>query len=106
MASSSTGSASAGNSGFKKALYEKCLQAPTGQLFNQHDLLDTGIIPGGNPTILMQCVQALMDEGLAKVLIQPDGSAVWRMVKQEDANKYISRPFKEATQISDYSSKP
>ncbi|KAI9773140.1 MAG: 34-kDa subunit of RNA polymerase III (C) [Geoglossum simile] len=86
MASSSTGSA--GNSGLGKALYEKCLQAPTGQLFNQHDLLDMGIVPGGNPTILMQCVQALMDEGLAKVLIQSDGSAVWRMVKQEDANKY------------------
>ncbi|KAH0562189.1 hypothetical protein GP486_003111 [Trichoglossum hirsutum] len=85
---SSAGSASAENLRLKKALYEKCLQAPANQLFNQHDLLDMGIIPGGNPTILMQCVQALMDEGLAKVLVQPDGSAVWRMVKQEDANKY------------------
>ena len=96
MGSSSGGAVA----GLKQALYEKCLQAPVNQLFNQNDLLDMGIIPGGNPTMLMQCVQALMDEGLAKVLIQPDGSAVWRMVKQEDANKFAPIQPKYCPRVS------
>ncbi|KAL8766137.1 MAG: hypothetical protein Q9209_006977 [Squamulea sp. 1 TL-2023] len=71
----------------KHTLYARCASLPTETIFSQHDLLDLGIIPNRDIKLLLRCTQDLTGDGLFRLLTR-DGRACWRVVKQEDAQKY------------------
>ncbi len=66
------------------ALYNRCAQGPTNALYYQDDLLKLDVIPGRNGVVLLECVQALVNEGLLKVHLL-DGHMAWKVVNEEDA---------------------
>ncbi|KAI9790567.1 MAG: 34-kDa subunit of RNA polymerase III (C) [Piccolia ochrophora] len=79
----------------KNALYACCLQAAPDKLFAQEDLLDTGVIPRNDVNTLLECVQALLNEGHLKLLVR-DNANVFKVVAKEDAQRYRSLTTDEA----------
>ncbi|KAI4145203.1 MAG: hypothetical protein L6R39_003900 [Caloplaca ligustica] len=79
----------------KNALYARCASQPAETIFSQDDLLQLGIIPNNDLTILHQSTKKLTQEGLFKLLSR-DNRAVWRVVKKEDAQKYKTLSADEA----------
>ncbi|KAI9821111.1 MAG: 34-kDa subunit of RNA polymerase III (C) [Pycnora praestabilis] len=77
------------------ALYARCAQGATDQLFYQADLLDMGVIPESDLNVFLTCVQQLVRTGLFKVF-QHDGAMAWKVVKKEDADRYKSFTADEA----------
>ncbi|KAI9680979.1 MAG: 34-kDa subunit of RNA polymerase III (C) [Trizodia sp. TS-e1964] len=71
----------------QNALYQCCSEEDSERLFYQADLMGMGVIPGNDARLLMSCAQALVNEGLLKILTHQD-TVVWKVVKKEDANKY------------------
>ena len=73
----------------KNALYARCASEDDGKVFFQGDLLSYNIIPDNNVEKLLLYTQQLLNEGLFK-LMSKDGKTCWRVVKRDDAAKYIS----------------
>ena len=73
----------------KNALYARCASEEDGKVFFQGDLLSYNIIPDNNVEKLLLYTQQLLNEGLFKLMTK-DGKTCWRVVKRDDAAKYIS----------------
>lgn len=74
----------------KTAIYE--VIAPTAELdpkhaFYQHDLIALGMIPNNDSRILLEVVQALVNEKLFKP-VNFEGGLGWRLRTVEEARKY------------------
>jgi DNA-directed RNA polymerase III subunit RPC6 len=70
------------------ALYEKCVSDfSTEQLFYQADLLKLGVVPDGDRSLLLQCMQILVDQSLFRLLHGKDEKLAWKVVEQSDAEK-------------------
>lgn len=72
----------------KNALHTRCSQGSSDRLYTQHDLLEMDVIPDHSITLLMECVNALLNEKLMNVLVR-DGQPVWKVVKKVDAARYV-----------------
>ncbi|KAI9814695.1 MAG: 34-kDa subunit of RNA polymerase III (C) [Thelocarpon impressellum] len=79
----------------KNVMYACCSRAPPDTLFSQEDLLALKVVPNDDVALLSQCVQALLDEGLLKVLTLPTGT-VWKILRREEAERYKSMTPDEA----------
>lgn len=71
--------------GLKASLYEMC-KDDVGKMYRQSDLLDLGIVPNNDPTILLKVTQALVDEKLFK-MVHDGANIAWMPRSQEDAKK-------------------
>ena len=72
----------------KNALYARCANLPADRVFNQQDLFSLEVIPDNDLQLLLICTQQLTKEGLFKLMTK-DGRACWRVVKKDDAAKYV-----------------
>jgi len=68
------------------ALYEKCAQRPTGQIFFQRDLSNMHVAE--TMAQLTVILQELCDRHLLK-LMTFDGDPCWKLRTREDADKYV-----------------
>jgi len=69
-------------------LYEECRNNyDPDQLFYQQDLLNMGVIPGNDLSLLLQCTQWLVDQKLFRLLHGKDDRLAWKVISQEDAEK-------------------
>ena len=78
------------------ALYASCATHSVDKLFSQDDLLSLNVIPDGDLPQLIDCLNALTNQGLFKLMNQ-DGRVLWKVVKREDAAKYDR--WRSSTQI-------
>ncbi|EEH36392.1 DNA-directed RNA polymerase III subunit RPC6 [Paracoccidioides lutzii Pb01] len=70
------------------ALYARCLSDfPPDHLFYQQDLLNLGIIPKNDLSLLMKCAQSLVDQSLMRILYGNDDRLAWKIIAQADAEK-------------------
>ena len=74
----------------KNALYARCANLGADKVYTQRDLLAFQIIPNDDLNELHSCTRQLMKEGLFKLMKQ-DGRTCWKVVKKEDAAKYVQR---------------
>lgn len=74
----------------KNALYACCASLPAEKVFTQHDLISFKIIPDDDVNQLLSCTRQLTKEGLFKLMTK-DGIPCWKVVKKEDAAKYVYR---------------
>lgn len=74
----------------KNALYAHCASLATEKVFNQQDLISLKIIPNDDVNQLLSCTRQLTKDGLFKLMIK-DGRPCWKVVKKEDAAKYVHR---------------
>lgn len=72
----------------KNALYARCASLPTERVFTQGDLLSFQIIPHDDLQKLLSSTKQLTKEGLFKLMTK-DGRACWKVVKREDAAKFV-----------------
>ncbi|KPI38697.1 DNA-directed RNA polymerase III subunit RPC6 [Cyphellophora attinorum] len=74
-----------------EALYEWCRnEKPVGHVFNQDNLLDSGIIPNRDGNILMTAIQHLTRKNLFRTHdVKGTGGIGWELVSQERAANYI-----------------
>ena len=70
------------------ALYARCANLPADRVFDQQDLFSLEVIPNNDLQQLLICTQQLTKEGLFKLMTK-DGRACWRVVKKDDAAKYV-----------------
>jgi DNA-directed RNA polymerase III subunit RPC6 len=70
-------------------LYEECRNKfSADHLFYQKDLLSLGVVPNDNLPLLVQCAQSLVDKKLLRLLSGKDGRLAWKIISQEDAEKF------------------
>lgn len=74
--------------GMKNALYARCASLPVERVFTQHDLISFKIIPDDDVNQLLSCTRQLTIEGLFKLMVK-EGRPCWKVVKKEDAAKYV-----------------
>ena len=92
MASSSAGPSRGGSltdpRKLAAGLYAECRSTfPPDHLFYQQDLVSLGVIPNNDLSLLMQCAQSLVDQGLFRLLHGKDERLAWKLIAQEDAAK-------------------
>lgn len=80
--------AAASTNEIKNALYARCANLGAEKVYSQRDLLAFKIIPNDDLNELLSCTRQLTKEGLFK-LMSKDGKACWKVVKKEDAAKYV-----------------
>lgn len=73
----------------KNALYARCANLGAEKVYSQRDLLAFKIVPKDDLNELLSCTKQLTKEGLFK-LMSKDGKACWKVVKKEDAAKYVN----------------
>ncbi|KAG4035024.1 hypothetical protein MFRU_002g03730 [Monilinia fructicola] len=75
----------------KKLLYDECFQTfdenPT---FFQDDLLEFGVLPNDDVSMLLAVTQALTNEKLFKVVQDPQRGIGWKLRTEDEAKKYRS----------------
>lgn len=86
MASQSTSADEAKIEDLKNRIYEECIQEEPETVFRQQDLLDMGIIPDNDASLLLQVATKLVEEKLFKMV--RDGQLGWMYRPLEDALKY------------------
>ena len=74
-----------------KALYASCASQSTLEIFDQDQLLSMEVIPNKDIKQLLFCVQQLVRDGLFKIM-KKDGQICWKIVKRDDASKYVEIP--------------
>lgn len=78
----------------KDQTYEACMSAwadydnDPKMTFRQSDVLDLDVIPNGDLNILLQVVQALLDEKLLKV-VHAEGGMGWKLRTRDVAKRYV-----------------
>lgn len=72
----------------KNALYARCANLPADRVFTQDDLFSLEVIPRNDLNLLLVCTKQLTKEGLFKLMTR-DGRTCWKVVKKDDAAKYI-----------------
>lgn len=72
----------------KKLLYDECFQTfdenPT---FFQDDLLEFGVLPNDDVSMLLAVTQALTNEKLFKVVQDPQRGIGWKLRTEDEAKK-------------------
>ncbi|KAK0632622.1 RNA polymerase Rpc34 [Immersiella caudata] len=68
------------------------------RMFSQKDLTDLGVVPPGDPALLLKIIQGLCDDKLFVGVNSPTGIA-WRWRNKEDAKKYTSLPNDETMMV-------
>lgn len=80
--------AAASTNEIKNALYARCANLGAEKIYTQRDLLAFKIIPNDDLNELLSCTRQLTIDGLFKLMTK-DGKACWKVVKKEDAAKYV-----------------
>ena len=71
-----------------KALYASCASQSPDEIFDQDHLLSLEVIPDKDVTLLLSCVQQLVNDGLFKIM-KKDRQICWKIIKRDDAAKYV-----------------
>ena len=71
---------------YSTALHVACQGQGSGKLFTQDEMISLGVIPDGSLELLTECLNALGNEGLLKLMVK-DGKPCWKTVSKEDAAK-------------------
>jgi DNA-directed RNA polymerase III subunit RPC6 len=74
----------------KDFLYNEARQhGSEARMFSQQDLIDLGVVPPGDPALLLKVIQGLCDDKLFVGVTSQTGIA-WRWRNKEDAKKSVS----------------
>ena len=85
MAEADHGTAPSGKD-LKSVLYARCASKGVNALLDQNELLEFGVIPNNDISLLQECINQLMKQGLLRVMKKQSGFC-WKVVKTEDALK-------------------